>query len=273
MGKQFVHYDNRRDDRIIIFVTRESLKFLQNSENWFMDGTFSTTAPQFAQLYTVHELCNGKNIVGAYCLLVIKQMEASVELLSQIHLLTNLVVPGRIMTDFEQSMIGAIAQIYPLTLQTGCLFHLSKSIYRRVQELGLSHQYLNDAEFRTNIKTISTLSFVPIADTIQPFDALSNHAGVEEQAVLDYCETNYIGKLRRGRRLEPRYLHTLWNMNLRVHENLRRTNNNLEGWHNPFSNSFAHRHTYVWKFIDGLKEDSSLNRLLMAQMIAGALNP
>ena len=188
MGKQFVHYDNRRDDRIIIFVTTESLKFLQNSENWFMDGTFSTTAPQFAQLYTVHELCNGKNIVGAYCLLVIKQMEASVELLSQIHLLTNLVVPGRIMTDFEQSMIGAIAQVYPLTLQTGCLFHLSKSIYRRVQELGLSHQYLNDAEFRTNIKTISTLSFVPIADTIQPFDALNNHAGVEEQAVLDYFQ-------------------------------------------------------------------------------------
>ena len=74
-------------------------------------------------------------------------MEASVELLSQIHLLTNLVVPGSIMTDFEQCMIGAIAQVYPLTLQTGCLFHSSKSIYRRVQELGLSHQYLNDPSF------------------------------------------------------------------------------------------------------------------------------
>ena len=32
----------------------------------------------------------------------------------------------------------------------------------------------------TNIKMISSLSFVPIADTIQAFDALSNHAGVEE---------------------------------------------------------------------------------------------
>ena len=147
MGKQFVHYDNRSDDRIIIFVTRESLKFLQNTENWFMDGTFSTTTPQFAQLYTVNGLCNGKNIVGAYCLLVNKRMEASVELLSQIHLLTNLVVPGSIMTDFEQCMIGAIAQVYPLTLQTGCLFHSSKSIYRRVQELGLSYQYLNDPSF------------------------------------------------------------------------------------------------------------------------------
>ena len=31
-----------------------------------------------------------------------------------------------------------------------------------------------------------------------------------------------------------------------------------------------HRHTHVWKFIDGLKQDSSLSHLLMAQMIAGA---
>ena len=42
---------------------------------------------------------------------------------------------------------------------------------------------------------ISALSFVPIVDTIQAFDALSNYAGVEEQAALDYFETNYIGKL------------------------------------------------------------------------------
>ena len=115
-------------------------------------------------------------------------METYVELLSRIHLLTNQVVPESIMTDFEQSVIGAIAQVYPLTVQKGCLFHLSRSIYRRVQELGLSHQYLNDAVFCTNIKLISALGFVHVADTIQAFDALSNHAGVEEQAVLDYLK-------------------------------------------------------------------------------------
>ena len=87
-----------------------------------MDGTFSTAPPQFAQLYTVHGLSNGKNIVGAYCLLVNKRMETYVELLSRIHLLTNQVVPESIMTDFEQSMIGAIAQVYPFTLQKGYLF-------------------------------------------------------------------------------------------------------------------------------------------------------
>ena len=70
-----------------------------------MNGTFST--PQFAQLYTVNGLSNGKNIVGAYSLLVNKRMEKYEELLSRIHLLTNQVVPGSIMTDFEQFMFGA----------------------------------------------------------------------------------------------------------------------------------------------------------------------
>ena len=62
MAEQFVHYDNRKDDRLIILGMRESLQFLQNSENWFMDGTFSTSPPQFAQIYAIHGLNNGKTL-------------------------------------------------------------------------------------------------------------------------------------------------------------------------------------------------------------------
>ena len=133
------------------------------------------------------------------------------ELLFQIHLVTKQVVPESIMTGLEQSTIGAIAQVYPLTLRKGYLFYLSKSMYRRVQELGLSHQYLYDAVLRTNIKMISALSFVPIADTIQAFDALSNHAGVKEQAVLNYIETNYVPnfKLQTPRREKKMIVHML----------------------------------------------------------------
>ena len=38
------------------------------------------------------------------------------------------------------------------------------------------------------------LSFVPIKDTIQAFETLAIHCGDEEQAVLDYFESNYIGE-------------------------------------------------------------------------------
>ena len=68
-GEPFLHYDNGRDNRIIIFGTTGSLDFLQNSEHWFMDGTFSTVPPQFLQLYTVNGFQQGRNGVGAYSLL------------------------------------------------------------------------------------------------------------------------------------------------------------------------------------------------------------
>ena len=40
---------------------------------------------------------------------------------------------------------------------------------------------------------IRALNFVPIADTIQPFDAQYTHVGNAEQVILDYFETNFIG--------------------------------------------------------------------------------
>ena len=121
--------------------------------------------------------------------------------------------------------MGALDQVYYVVSQKGCLFHLSKNVYKRVQNEGMLQLYMNDEQFRTNIRMISALSFVPI------FDALSNHAGNQEQVILDYFESN-IGELRRGGRLVPRFPHTMWNMSLRVQNELPRTNNDLEGWHN-----------------------------------------
>ena len=100
------------------------------------------------------------------------------------------------MIDFEQSMMGALDQVYLVVPQKGFLIHLSKNIYKRVQDEGMSQLCMNDEEFRTNIRMISALSFAPIADTIQAFDALSNHAGNQKQVILDYFESNYIGELR-----------------------------------------------------------------------------
>ena len=98
-----------------------------------------------------------------------------------------------------------------------------------MQGEGMSQLYENDEEFRTKIRMITALSFAPIADTIQAFDVLSNHTGNQEQVILDYFKSNYIGELRRGRCLAPRSPHAMWNMSLRVQNEHPRTNNNLEG--------------------------------------------
>ena len=131
-----------------------------------MDGTFVTVPEQFAQVYTVHGL---HRKLGEYGLLPNKRIETYIELLTQIQILTNQINPDSVLIDFEQSVISAMDRIYPIVPQKGCLFHFCQNFYRRVQQEGLSHLYLNDDAFRTNLRMTGAISFVPIADTIQAF--------------------------------------------------------------------------------------------------------
>ena len=109
---------------------------------------------------------------------------------------------------------------------------------------------------------IPALSFVPVHDVILAFDELCNHCGIDEQPVLDYFETNYIGELRRGRRLLPIFPHRLLNMHNRVLNELPRTNNNLEGQHTLFSTMFKQTHPSIWEFIDTIKLGASHIRMM-----------
>lgn len=269
----FLQFDNGLEDRILIFGTPGSLNYLSNSTHWFMDGTFSTAPPQFAQLYTVHGFNIGRNVVGAYCLLPNKRLATYTQMLNQIRQLTNNQNLESVMIDFEATMISALEEVFPQVPVKGCLFHLCKNIYRRVQGEGLTELYMNDANFRMTIKMIGALSLVPIEDTLQAFEELANYAGEEAQIILDYFETNYVGELRRGRRLAPRFAHAIWNMHNRVENELARTNNDLEGWHNAFAGFFDGHHENIWKCIVALKKDSAINHHKITQGLIGAPVP
>ena len=149
------------------------------------------------------------------------------------------------MIDFEQACIRALPVVFPNVTVIGCLFHLCKSVYRRVQTDGLQQQYIDQEAFRTNIGMIPAFAFVPLDDIIPAFERLSQHCQDDEQTIFDYFESNYIGTLRRGRRRRPLFPHTLWNIHGRVQDNLPRTNNALEDWHRQFNQCFAGAHPTI----------------------------
>ena len=91
--------------------------------------------------------------------------------------------------------------------------------------------------FRTNIRMVCALAFVPLADIERCFGILSLHCRRNEVPILDYFGTPYVGELRRGVRRLPTYEHALWNIYDRVVNNLPRTTNAVEGWHNAFARS------------------------------------
>ena len=92
---------------------------------------------------------------------------------------------------------------------------------------------------------IGALAFVPLADILQSFNVLSQHCVGNEQGILDYFETNYIGEVRRGRRRPPMFPHTLWNIHRRVVNDLPRTNNLLEGRHRQFNQCVTIAHPTI----------------------------
>ena len=135
-------YDNGRPDRILLFGTDEGFRFLSNAQGRFLDGTFKSGPVQSMQLYTVRGLTNHRNIVEAYALLPNKRRTLYVEMLTEVQRVTHSAMPHSLMTDFESSMLSALNQIYPGITQVGCLFHLAKNVFRRVQDIGLQQNYL-----------------------------------------------------------------------------------------------------------------------------------
>jgi len=54
---------------------------------------------------------------------------------------------------------------------------------------------------------------------------------------------------------------------------LPRTNNNIEGWHNGFSALLTSSRPTIWKFINCLKKEESINKMAIEQLIAGDAPP
>ena len=55
--------------------------------------------------------------------------------------------PLKVLTYFELAAINAFREEFPEAELSGCYFHLSQSIVRKVGELGLKNQFQNDQNF------------------------------------------------------------------------------------------------------------------------------
>jgi hypothetical protein len=103
-----------------------------------------------------------------------------------------------------------------------------------MQNEGLSSLYRDDENIKLYSKMPIALSFVPPEDAGYAFDELSESRPDYLQNVYNYSEDNYVGRMRRNRRVNPLFLITMWNIRGRVADGLPRTNNSVEGWHNAF---------------------------------------
>ena len=71
--------------------------------------------------------------------------------------------PSHIMVDFEKASINALEEHF-LAVVSGCFFHFSQYIFRKIQSNGLTNQYIEDTEFAITMRMLPSLAFVPEHD-------------------------------------------------------------------------------------------------------------
>ena len=178
--------------------------------------------------------------------------------------------------DFERAALNAFEIVHPNSTLTGCCFHLSSNIWKKVQELGLQGRY-NDDEFAMYVRMITTLAFVPLPDLENTFDDLCtdirNQFNNDMDGLLDYFEDTYVGRIRRnGQRGAPLFSHEMWNMYRRTRDELPQPNYNIEGWHTGIQSNINACHPNFWKFLDVLKGSENMTRISIAQSLGVILN-
>ena len=190
---------------MLIFATDQALQLHANSEDWFCDGTFSVCPKIFFQPYTVHARVGQRIIPCIFALLPNKTRKTCNRLFRELpHHLQPAAGnnPSTILFDFELAPINAASETFPDADISGCFFHLTSNVWKKIQALGLQYHYNNDAdEFVLHLRMITALAFVPHDDVIDVFERLSDlirlRYGEEADELLDYFESTYIGRYRR----------------------------------------------------------------------------
>jgi hypothetical protein len=115
--------------------------------------------------------------------------------MEQLKILIPAANPERILVDFESAAISSFSAAYPNATISGCYFHLTQSVVRKVQELGMKTDYeLNDV-IRGAVRCLPALSLVPEEDVPEAFQILvddisETHEKMDE--LISYFELTYI---------------------------------------------------------------------------------
>lgn len=249
-------------ERVIILGCDILLDGLARADMWLADGTFSVVPAIFFQLYSIHfKLGCGINPAALYCLLTNKTASTYTALLNAIKVLVPAANPSKVLVDFEKAALTAFRTAFPSATVTGCYFHLTQSVIRKVNEIGMKVEYENNEALQECVRCLPALAFVPVCDVQDAFDILAEsmvqHERMDE--LLSFFEYTYVrGRCPRGREQAPRpamFPLELWNQNESALNGIARTRNIVEGWHHGLQSLLHCHHPTMWTFLTGIKQD------------------
>ena len=179
--------------------------------------------------------------------------------------------PSSCLVDFEE-LQNSIVATFPEEKIAGCLFYLGQSLWSKISEIGERIKYNNDENFQLKTKCFAALAFLAIDDVCDAFEEMTEDDDIPVEFII-YFEATYIGVLRgrgaRRRRDAPLFLIELWNMRDRVLNNLPKSNNSVERFHNALRSSVTSMHPHIWKLCAALKKEEGISQTKIAHLRRG----
>ena len=130
-----------------------------------MDGTFATALRLFYQIVTLHAFVLGVMLPLVFGLLPNKDGNTYIRFLSLVKEKSESVgftiSPQRIMQDFEKGLMNACIPVFPGVIVKGCYFHF-QCLWWRIQGIGLSVSYRENADHRNWFRMLRAMPFVPV---------------------------------------------------------------------------------------------------------------
>lgn len=165
-----------------------------------------------------------------------------------------------------------ILLIFDEFVYAGCNFHLGQAFYRHLEQLGLALRYREDLQFNEECRMILALAFVPEVDVIGTWGQLMelpNRAIELDSPLAKYFERTYIGERTRTRRRAAVFAVEQWNVSELLKEDLPRTTNAVEGWHNNFRQSAASCHLSFNKLCEKIRQEQGRQEVLLEKLTSG----
>ncbi|CAF0868187.1 unnamed protein product [Rotaria sordida] len=275
-------------ERILLFTTSENLKWLQEAKFWIMDGTFKTVPTLFRQLYSIHAPAGGnvtfRIVPLVYALMSNKSEELYQRLFQELNELADEneleLKPDFVLTDFEKGSINAVKSEYPSAQSKGCHFHLGQSVYRQVQDAGLTTKYGTDQNFSLLIRHIPALAFLSPLEISDAFDELKVILPPDAEPIIQWFENNYVhGRvkriLRNGRvqRHNPLCPPEMWSVFDNMEFAFPRTQNKVEAWHRRWETLIARAHVGIFTMIKQIQKEQNEVEMEIEQSMRGEPAP
>lgn len=179
--------------------------------------------------------------------------------------------------DFEKAPISAASTVFESVTSIGCHFHLSQSIWRKVQEVGLATKY-GDIPFALNIRKLSALAFLPADEIPSAFLEVAELLSNEEpntKLLLKYFEETYVLgriRIRKGKvmnsRTQPLFPPSFWSVHQCIEHGLPRTQNSIEAWHRRW-NTLVDSQRSTYRLIEEAIEEQQQTNIRSSRAMAG----